>query len=418
MKQLSLLTLVVLGAEAGGAEPAPIDAAAPPDDRAPEPDRIDHGDGTYELALDPDFDVKSTRVTGALTWGYVEQATFSWDPTPFRGEVKYFSQKDAPESQVDHLIGTRNNDSEGRVWEVVDVDADLLAKLAGLPVEEVLAVPKPDDAYDPEENTWVTWEPHGFSPYSCALNNTNTIWDPVDNRAWQGANSHDGRKAAIAKVGGCTGVFVRNKWVLTAAHCLFDGNNILYEEVEVCKRDDGDPDCQVRKTPEMFVNSDYSPGALDRDPDDDFALIRLQAWTTWIDPTTGTYDQAPEEMDMSAASEDTMKSIVNYHNLAYPACATYSTPNTDEALFSQGNGVLNNVYSGKLTWHIDSGPGHSGSPVFFCPFDDVQLCAASEKGHIVGLIAGYFPATTEVRGPRSSGTGNFRLWANDIMNSN
>lgn len=168
----------------------------------------------------------------------------------------------------------------------------------------------------------------------------------------------------------------------------------------------------------MFVNPNYSPGALDRDPDDDFALIRLQAWTTWIDPTTGTYDQAPEEMDMSAASEATMKTIVTYNNLAYPACATYSTVNTFDALYSQSNVDLNNVYSGKLTWHMDSGPGHSGSPVFYCPTGDVQLCELGDKGNIVGLIAGYNPATSEHRGPRSSGTGNFRPWANDIMNSN
>ena len=51
---------------------------------------------------------------------------------------------------------------------------------------------------------------------------------------------------------------------------------------------------------------------------------------------------------------------------------------------------------------IDGTPGHSGSPIYFCPAGDDNKCASGEKGFVIAVVSGWNTGNNRYVGPKSA----------------
>jgi V8-like Glu-specific endopeptidase len=330
------------------------------------------------------------------------------------------------ESEVDSLLGMMGDDADGSLWQVSSVD-----------LPEVRAIMARRDAQSPEVARGLTIDdptrrrtapaarvgseimvyPMSWTRGDCD-NSGGALATPLDNHYWIGDDDRvavvptaSSRRKTMVDVrvdGGtvCSGVILRRDWVLTNAHCIFDADrNLVDIDSMTVVRWDG-----VDSTPEYELAARRWPSSFAplTDPGDDWALLKLD-----------TLLQTPFfDMDISGASDSTLGAITNPTNLAFPRFAPYCTDNASsgvvENLFVNSAGGLGSIFDKKVFIQMDAGPGHSGSPVFFCPEGDDNECVDDEKGFVIALIADWDGFDTTFTGPKGP---SFRTSATIVMDT-
>lgn len=126
-------------------------------------------------------------------------------------------------------------------------------------------------------------------------------------------------------------------------------------------------------------------------------------------------------MDISGASDTDLDGLSGAFNLAFPVYGRDCDENDNgygmaADMFKNENEGLGSVYTKKVNLKMDTGPRHSGSPVYYCPGGGNGIgCAGSEEGQIIAIMSGFNGFETTSVGPKGP---SFRAWALDIMDNN
>ncbi len=374
---------------------------------------IDNGDGTWSYALAEDFDPQQ-RVKGKIiTWRYDGQATFSSSPT-FGGERTFVVPEPEPLDPLDQLMKMRRVDRDGRVWVVDSVDHEAWRNaLATHPDEDegddadllpLRSVPM-EAPFEPGE--LVRWTPASWTHSDCVPGGG--LLTPNELHLWEGESrneihsGHTARQqtAVRVRVNGsnvCSAVILRQDQVLTAAHCVSDDSNnpIDVNTVDVCRDDiSGCIDADDIDFSSSYGGGSGSGGGTDFS--DDWAIIELEE--TWSEAGYGT----AEDMDLSSASDTTLGNLSKVHNLAFPGYLPGCTLSSGSTLIHNAEDEpIATITSKRLKLKLDGSAGHSGSPIYYCPEGDNDVCGGGELGFVIGVFAGWNSGTKRHVGPKAS----------------
>lgn len=374
------------------------------DANLPEPTKLDNGDGTWSYALDANFD-PATEVQGKLlTWAYAGQADFSNEPQQ-GGERTFVVREEVPQTAEDKLLDTVRVDIRGRRWTVVDVDHDAWAAVRAPAPEENEGDEPPDTlplraaVDEPAVGTEITWKPMGWTHSSCIPGGG---INPNEAHFWDGDSRHEkpnpiGRQktAVTVRVNGsavCSGVILRSREVLTAAHCVSDdsNNHLPVGTVSVARNDI----FETRTATDIDFPNSYTGGSGSgggTDFADDWAIIELDS----------SWSAGYEDMDMSSAGDGTLDALDKVHNLGFTSFFPLCQDTGLKLLHNVEAEPIAAVLNKKLRFKIDGTPGHSGGPLYYCPEGDNNICGGGEKGFVIAVFAGWNTANNRFVGPKS-----------------
>jgi V8-like Glu-specific endopeptidase len=362
--------------------------------------KIDNGD-TWSYALPTGFD-PSIALTGKLvTWRYAGQARFAHDPQPPTSTRYHVVQRDVPTDHDREVATMRRVDALGRIWKIESVDRSSWEALnqphpAEREGDEPSAMTRELEP-DLEPSTIVPWKPMSWSHLNCdGITGKDThLWDG-ESRGAITSNFTDRQQTAVQVItngGRCSGVILKQDEILTAAHCVSDDNNnyVPNNTVSVCRIDDP-TDC--RGATDIDFTGTYGGGSSTgggTDFADDWAIIEL----------SGSWNTTVEDMDMSSASDATIGNLTNVHNLGFPGFAPSCTNQGGTTLFhNQEWEPVAAIKNKKLKLKIDGAPGQSGSPIYYCPEGDNNVCGGGEPGFVIMVFAGWNSVDKRFVGPK------------------
>jgi hypothetical protein len=369
---------------------------------------VEHNDGTWSYA---DRWTNHDEIDdGTFVWAYVAKVRYPVDPKAAE-KFSFVMDDEKPRPLAERMLGHRRY-SHGEIWEIVDVHADHLdpelVKSAEADIQDF-------EAPDPREvGRTVEWFPESWTNEDCdgVGGNEVHVWDGESRTRKAGPGFTNRQETAVflnAPFGigqiGCSGVLLRNRWVLTAAHCVVDAQeNLLVPESDWNVRNVHGETVGVDA---IHVASGYNYTAIDHDYEDDWALLKLDS--THPTPAGG-------DMDIYGGSDSDFEDIdEKVHLLGYPSFVLSAAGNCiagNEDLFHLKNAKATSTPAGRVRFKSDGAPQQSGAPYYFCPDGADDVCGAGEEGRVVAVHAGFNPVNNRYVGPKAS---SFRAEALSIM---
>lgn len=367
-------------------------------------ERVELGDGRYQLQLPEGVQTESVRERGGLHWVYEGQEVFTDLPDEgLRGMV--YLQAEEKKTDLDRLLGSVAVDNLGRRWSLDGVDElaireaiaaydELVASEFGL--EEVDASPVPE-VDDPEPGGWAYVRDLSWTTTDCDGDGEDDIFRYGADDRVVSSNPMTTRQKKVVLIscpgGTGSGVMVDNEWLLTAAHVITTSGGTAYNPstYDICTLGNYQTGAQYFDADIAVIPGGYTG---DGDLNDDYAVVHLTSR-----PGVGW-------MAISSASNSTIRRADSY-NCGYPSygpgCSSTSVTkiHSDHVAGKQywSKGDLFGTTSNKIKTRLDIATGHSGGPFYYYPSG---CCGAH---YVTGVCAAYVnPAigSSYTGGPKGS----------------